>query len=91
MVMRVVNYVLPGIPDLTQHNRISDDPRPAVCVVCTEDECGQYAAYEGIVLVRGDSSLAQDNALELIMSRGRKLNVTRASQHFTGIADKYRH
>lgn len=91
MAMKVTNYTLPGVPDLTQHNRVSDAPRPAVCVVCTKDDNGYYAAYEGIVLIHGDCSLAQENALELIMYRGRKLNVKRASDHFSGIADKYRH
>lgn len=90
MTMTVVNASFPGIPDLTRHYESRLTPRPAVCVVLTVDDCGLYAAYEGIILVNAEFQPVKENGLELVATRGRKLRVERAVLHFPGCADKYR-
>lgn len=90
MAMRVVNATGGATPDLTKHHR-DGEPRASVVRVLTMDDAGTYAVYEGIILVDDEGRPIQEAAHDTIMYRGRKLNVTAASQHFSGIADKYRH
>lgn len=90
MAMRVVNAAVGSAPDLTRHHR-TGEPRASVVRVLTQDDAGTYAVYEGIIMIGENGRPVQEAAYDTVMYRGRKLNVRAASEHFTGIADRYRH